>query len=152
MLDSAATLPPSVERILTRFRALSREDKMQALLQYSRKLEPLPARFAELDRTTYAVPECMTPVALFPDYGNGRIHFYADVNAKQSPTVAAFLAILFTAVNDEPPSTALAIPGDFVRIVMESIGLGAREVGLNALLQRVKRHAAQHVPGTSQQV
>ena len=114
---------------------------MQTLLQYSRKLEPLPDRFRDVDRNDFAVPECMTPVALFPEYERGRMHFYADVDVKRSPTVAAFLAILFSAVNDEPPSTALAIPPDFVREVMESIGLGAREVGLNALLQRVKRHA-----------
>jgi hypothetical protein len=44
-------------------------------------------------------------------------------------------------VNDEPPEVALAIPTDFVRIVMESLGLGTREVGLDALVARVKRLA-----------
>jgi cysteine desulfuration protein SufE len=57
--------------------------------------------------------------------------------------VAAFLGILFSAVNDQPPETTLAIPPDFVRTVMESIGLGTREVGLDALVARVKRHARQ---------
>ena len=147
MIDSAESLPPTVAKILERFRSLSREDKMQALLQYSRKLEPLPERFRELDRNDFAVPECMTPVALFPEFANGRVHFYADVDVRRSPTVAAFLAILLSAVNDEPPSTALAIPSDFVHIVMESVGLGAREVGLNALLQRVKRHAGTMIQG-----
>ena len=117
---------------------------MQALVQFSKKLEPVPERFSGVDRASFAVPECMTPVSLFPEYANGRLHFYADVNVRQSPTVAAFLAILFTAVNDEPPATALAIPSDFVQQVMESIGLGTRETGLNALVQRVKRHASQY--------
>lgn len=115
---------------------------MQALVQYSKRLEPLPARFADLDRAAFAVPECMTPVALFPEFNDGRLHFYADVDVRQSPTVSAFLAILFSAVNDEPPETALSLPSDFARILMDNIGLGTREMGLNALLQRVKRHAA----------
>jgi cysteine desulfuration protein SufE len=71
------------------------------------------------------------------------MYFYADLNVRQSPTVAAFLAILFSAVNGQPPSTILAIPSDFVRRMMEGIGLAGREVGLNAMLTRVKRFAQQ---------
>jgi cysteine desulfuration protein SufE len=137
------TLPPSIARILARFRAMSREDKMQALVQYSKKLEPLPDRFAALDRTDFTVPECQTRVDIFPETrDDGTIHFYADLNVRQSPTIAAFLAIVFGAVNDQPPSVMLAIPEDFVSMVMENIGLGAREVGLNAMIARLKRHAA----------
>jgi cysteine desulfuration protein SufE len=56
--------------------------------------------------------------------------------------VAAFLAIVFAAVNDQPPSVMLAIPDDFVSLVMENIGLGAREFDLNAMIARLKRDAA----------
>jgi cysteine desulfuration protein SufE len=72
---------------------------------------------------------------------DGKLSFYADLDPRRSPTIAAFLAILFGAVNNQPPSTTLAIPNDFARMVMESIGLGAREVGLNAMVERLKRHA-----------
>lgn len=138
------SIPPAVERVLTYFRGLSREEKMQALVQYSKKLEPIPERFADIDRGAYTVPECQTRVDLFPDLRpNGTLHFYADVDARRSPTIAAFLAILLSAVNDQPPTTALGIPSDFARQMMDSIGLGAREVGLNAMLVRVKRFAAQ---------
>src|SRR4029078_9773394 len=65
------------------------------------------------------------------------------LNARQSPTIAAVLAIVFGAVNGQPPSTTLALPLDFVRILMESIGLGAREAGLNAMIARLKRYAAE---------
>jgi hypothetical protein len=56
-------------------------------------------------------------------------------------TIAAFLSILFSAINGQPPETTLAIPEDFVRTIMDSLGLGTREVGLNAMLMRIKRHA-----------
>jgi cysteine desulfuration protein SufE len=121
---------------------LSREEKMQALLSYAKKLEPLPERYAAIDRTNFVIPECQTRVDIFPEYREGRLHFFADVNIRQSPTIAAFLSILFTAVNDQPPATTLAIPADFVRIMMENIGLGARETGLSAMVARVKSYAA----------
>ncbi len=136
-----APLPPSIERVLQRFRAMGREEKMQALLSYARRLEPLPGRLAALDRAPFNVPECQTRVDIFPESRDGRIHFYADINARQSPTVAASLGILFSAVNDHPPAVMLAIPADFVSTVMSSIGLHTREVGLNAMVERLKRHA-----------
>ena len=141
MSEATAPVPPSIERVLRKFRMMSREEKMAALVQYSKKLEPLPERFAELDRADFTVPECNTRVDIFPELRDGTVHFYADVNARQSPTVAAVLALVFSAVNDQPPATTLAIPGDFVRQLMESIGLGAREAGLNAMVERLKRYA-----------
>lgn len=139
--SSTPQIPPSIDRVLRQFRMMSREEKMAALVQYSKKLESLPERFAGLDRADFTVPECNTRVDIFPELQGGNVHFYADVNARQSPTVAAVLALVFKAVNDQPPATTLAIPSDFVRQLMESIGLGAREVGLNAMVERLKRYA-----------
>ena len=135
-------LPPSLDRVLRYFRGLSREERMQALVSYSRKLEPLPDRFKDLPRENFTVPECQTRVDIFPEHHDGRMHFYADLDARRSPTIAAILAILFGAVNEQPPSTTLAIPSDVVRQLMEHIGLGARESGLNAMVARLRRHAA----------
>lgn len=141
--EGAAALPPSVARVLRYFRSLGREEKMQALVAYSKKLEPLPERLRDLDRGAFTVPECQTRVDVFPEFRDGAMHFYADLNVRQSPTIAAFLAILFSAINGQPPSTVLAIPDDFVRQVMEGIGLAGREAGLTAMLLRIKGYAKQ---------
>lgn len=141
MTSPSPTVPPRLEQVLRRFASLGREEKMAALVSYARKLEPLPERFAVLPDDGHTVPECQTPLRLFSEVENGALHFYADINTRQSPTVAAFLAIVFGAVNGEPPATTLAIPPDFVRTVMASIGLGTREVGLEAIVARLKRHA-----------
>jgi cysteine desulfuration protein SufE len=135
------TLPPTIERVLSRFRSMGREEKMQALVHYSKKLEPVPERFLELDRGNFTVPECQTRVDLLPEFHDGKLHFYADLNVRQSPTIAAFLAILFTAINEQPPETTLAIPSDFVHHIMEGMGLSGRELGLNAMVARIKRFA-----------
>jgi cysteine desulfuration protein SufE len=137
-------LPPTLAKTLDRFRALGRDEKMQALLAWSKKLEPLPERLAVLDRAAYTVPECQTRVDLFAEVQpDGTMHYFADVNARQSPTIAAVLAITFAAVNDQPPSVTLALPGDYVHQLMRDIGLGARETGLAAMVARLKRHAAE---------
>src|SRR4051812_34161490 len=115
-MDSAAAapgIPPSIDRVLKLFRSMGREEKMQALVQYSKKLEPLPERFKDIDRGTFTVPECQTRVDIIPEMRDGRIYFYADLNVRQSPTIAAVLAIIFGAVNGHPPATPLAIPPNF---------------------------------------
>jgi len=142
MNETAGAIPPSIEKVLRQFRAMGREEKMQALVAYSKKLEPFPDRLNDIDRGEFTVPECQTRVDIIPEVHDGKMHFYADLNARQSPTIAAVLAIVFSAVNDQPPATTLAIPPDFVRTLMESIGLGAREPGLNAMITRLKRYAA----------
>jgi cysteine desulfuration protein SufE len=140
--EESRTLPPSIEKVLRRFQMMGRDEKMQALVQYSKRLEPLPAKYDAIDRSDYTIPECQTRVDIFPEVVDGKMHFYADVNVRQSPTIAAMLAIIFSAVNDEPPQVTLDIPTDFVRTLMEGVGLHTREVGLNAMVTRLKRYAA----------
>jgi cysteine desulfuration protein SufE len=140
---SPGPIPPTIARVLSRFRAMAREEKMQALVHYSKKLEPLPERFRDVERSSFSVPECQTRVDLFPEHHDGVMHYYADLNIRQSPTIAAFLSILFSAINEQPPETTLAIPSDFVQQLMEGIGLSGREVGLNAMVGRIKRYAQQ---------
>lgn len=133
-------MPPGLEKLLRRFAMLTPDMTRQALVQYSNRLPALPERFEQLDREQYAVHECQTPVALFPEVVDGRMYFHADV-PKGAPTIRALLAMLFEALNGQPPETTLAIPNDFVRQVMDKIGLGTREVGLNAMVERLKRAA-----------
>lgn len=142
MSDSGERVPDSIERVLRRFGAMDRSARMQALVQYSRKLEPVPDRYKDIDRSAFTVPECQTRVDIFPEFRDGRMHYYADVNVRESPTVAAVLAVLLAAVNDQPPSVTLSIPADFVRTLMEGMGLNTREAGLTAMVLRLKRAAA----------
>ncbi len=133
-------VPPGIQKLLNRFATLNREMATQALVQYAHKLPPLPDRFREMDPEQHRVHECLTPVALFSEVQDGKMYYYADV-PQGAPTIRALLAMLFGALNGEPPQTTLAIPPDFVRQVMSKIGLGTREVGLNAMVERLKRAA-----------
>jgi cysteine desulfuration protein SufE len=137
-------IPPSIEKILRRFATLSPDMTRQALVQYANKLPPPPERFQGLDPEQYRVHECQTPVAIFPEVVDGKMFYHADL-PRESAALRALLAMIFDAVNGQPPETVLAIPPDFVRRVMGSIGLQAREAGLNAMVERLKRAARQAV-------
>ena len=136
----SAGIPPGIEKILRRFATLTPDLTRQALVQYANKLPPLPERFRGLDPAQYRVTECQTPVAIFPEVVDGKMHFHADV-PQGAPTIRALLAMLFDALNGQPPETTLAIPPDFVPRVMGKIGLATREVGLTAMVERLKRAA-----------
>lgn len=133
-------VPESIQKILRRFATLTPDMTRQALVQYANKLPPLPERFQNLDREQFAVHECMTPVAIYPEVVDGKMYYFADV-PQSAPTIRALLAMIFEAVNGQPPATVLAIPSDFVRLVMDKLGLGTREVGLNAMVERLRRAA-----------
>jgi cysteine desulfuration protein SufE len=138
--ESASTMPDGIAKILRRFATLSPDLTRQALVQYANRLPPLPERFQNLDREDFAVHECMTPVAIYPEVVDGRMYYYADVPSS-APTIRALLAMIFEAVNGQPPESVLGIPQDFVRQVMDKLGLGTREVGLNAMVERLRRAA-----------
>lgn len=137
---STAGVPPSIARILRRFATLSPDMTRQALVQYANKLPPLPERFQGLDAAQYRVHECQTPVAIFPEVVDGKMWFHADV-PRESAAIRALLAMLFEALNGQPPEATLAIPPTFVREVMGGIGLQAREAGLSAMVERLRRAA-----------
>ena len=87
--QETSSIPPLIDRVLKLFRSMGREEKMQALVQYSKKLEPLPERFKDLDPGAFTIPECMTRVDIIPEMKDGKLHFYADLNIRESPTIAA---------------------------------------------------------------
>ena len=142
MTDTTAEIPPGVQKILRRFSTLSPEMVKQALVQYSAKLPDVPEQFADLDRSQFAVHECQTPVALFSEVVDGRMFYWADV-PRSAPTIRALLAMLTEALNGQPPEAVLAVPEDFVRQIMNKLNLSTREVGLNAMVERMKRAARQ---------
>ena len=141
---SGSPLPPSIDKILRRFATLSPDMTRQALVQYAGRLPPLPERLQGMDQEQFRVHECQTPVSIFPEVVDGKMFYHADL-PRESAALRALLAMIFEAVNGQPPETVLGIPPDFVRQVMGKIGLQAREAGLNAMVERLKRAARQAV-------
>ena len=128
-----------LEDRIERFRSLSRELRMQQLLNYARKFPELPeelgaARDAGLNR----VEECQTPLFMWVSVSDGAVQIYADA-PREAPTVRGFMAFLMDALNGQPAGDAADLPMD----LLERMGLGEilgvmRTSGLGSVIHRVR--------------
>jgi cysteine desulfuration protein SufE len=130
--------------IIEQFQWADSELRLEMLLDYARKLPPLPERFiAQRDAGVNRVPECQTPVFLFMELHDGKLKIHVDV-ADESPTVQGFISILVHAFNEVDPQEVADAPND----LLDQLGLSdvvrmQRAVGLAAILARIKRNAAE---------
>lgn len=134
---------PTLDTLIPRFKAADRSTRLETLLDYSRKLPPLPERLeAEKDRGDHRVHECQTPVFLWVELEDGKVHIHADV-PRESPTVRGFISLLARALEGAAPEDVARIPDDLLDQLGLSETLGmTRTQGLTAILQRIKRSVA----------
>jgi cysteine desulfuration protein SufE len=129
--------------LIPRFKAADRETRLETLLDYSKKLPPLPERFeAAKEQGQNRVPECQTTVYLWVEVDEGRVHIYADV-PREAPTVRGFIALLARSLDGATPDTVARIPMDLLdRLgLSETLGM-TRTQGLTAILHRIKSTVA----------
>ena len=134
---------PTLDTIIPRFKAADRSTRLETLLDYSRKLPPIPERLeAEKDRGEHRVHECQTPVFLWVELEDGKVHIHADV-PRESPTVRGFISLLARALEGAAPEDVARVPDDLLDQLGLSETLGmTRTQGLTAILQRIKRSVA----------
>ena len=134
---------PTLDTLIPRFKAAVRSTRLETLLDYSRRLPPLPERLeAEKDRGDHRVHECQTPVFLWVELEDGKVHIHADV-PRESPTVRGFISLLARTLEGAAPEDVARIPDDLLDQLGLSETLGmTRTQGLTAILQRIKRSVA----------
>jgi cysteine desulfuration protein SufE len=134
---------PTLDTIIPRFRAADRQTRLETLLDYSRKLPPLPQKYeAEKAQGRNMVEECQTPVYLWVEVDGGRVHIHADV-PRESPTVRGFVSLLARTLDGESPDAVAKLPLDLLDQLGLSEALGmTRTQGLTAILHRVKSSVA----------
>jgi cysteine desulfuration protein SufE len=144
-MGSMSTAPP-LQRIVDLFAAAPKELRVQALLEYSRKVPPLPEELASHPELLESVPECQTPFFLATEVNDEELvtlHF--DVPA-ESPTTRGFAGILHSGLNGAKAEDVLATPNDFYL----KMGLGEaisslRLRGMGAILARMKRQVREQL-------
>jgi cysteine desulfuration protein SufE len=134
---------PSLDSLIPRFKSADRTTRLETLLDYSRKLPPLPPRYQdEKARGEHRVHECQTPVYLWVDVDQGQVHIHADV-PPESPTVRGFISLLARALEGATPADVARVPDDLLDQLglSETLGMN-RTQGLTAILFRIKRSVA----------
>ena len=130
---------PDFPKLISRYRALDRNTRLEALLDWSKKLPDLPAELLPLkEQGVGRVHECQTPVFLYVEVTEGIVAIHADV-PRESPTVRGFLSLLIKQLNGATPADVQATPDDLLEQLGLSNDLGmTRTQGLTAILGRVK--------------
>ena len=134
---------PTLDTLIPRFKAADRTTRLETLLDYSRKLPPLPERLqSEQERGAHRVHECQTPVFLWVEVEDGKVHIHADV-PPESPTVRGFISLLARSLDGAAPADVARIPDDLLDQLglSETLGMN-RTQGLTAILFRIKRSVA----------
>ncbi|MEX0887081.1 MAG: SufE family protein [Phycisphaeraceae bacterium] len=135
-----------LQEIVDLFQSVDADMRLELLLDYARKLPPLPQRLrAARDSDEHRVHECQTPVFLWveaDEQERGALAIHVEV-AEEAPTVQGFASILVHGYSGQPAQTVAEAPAD----LLNQLGLSqairmTRTIGLSALLARVKREAA----------
>jgi cysteine desulfuration protein SufE len=136
-------MPGTLEKTISRFATADRQTRLDLLLDYARKLPPLPERYREArDLGLNRVPECQSPVFLFLESEGGTVKLHADAPV-EAPTVRGFVSLLSREVSGSTPEAVASIPGDLLDRLQLSEILGmTRMQGLTAIVGRIKRMAA----------
>ena len=133
---------PSLETLIPRFKAADSQTRLETLLDYSKKLPPLPERLQAEKRDDNRVHECQTTVYLWVEVDDRGVHIFADV-PREAPTVRGFISLLSRTLEGQTPETVAQIPLDLLdRLgLSETLGM-TRTQGLTAILHRIKRSVA----------
>lgn len=131
-------LPERLQEIVDDFTYCVGREKLEYLLQLAESLEPLPS-WLEAERASMdEVHECMTPVFIFAESNNGRLHFHFDV-PPESPTVRGFAAIMQQGLDGATPAEVQAVPNEFyMQMGLQDVLTSQRLNGMAAILAHMK--------------
>jgi len=124
------------------FSAAPKDLRIQALLDYSRRLPELPDRLIQSPELLEVVPECQSPFALIVEQDDDTVHLFFRVPA-EAPTVRGFASILHEALEGSPSQEILDVPNDFyLKMGLQEAVSSQRLNGMSAILHRIKAQVA----------
>jgi cysteine desulfuration protein SufE len=140
-------LPERLARIVDVFRSSPREFRVEALLDFSKRLPPLPPELAQHREELERVPECQTPFFLASRLEGDRVRLYFDA-PPESPTVRGYAGILAAGLDGESPEAILDVDNDFyLNMGLEEVVTPLRLRGMGAIIARLKQQVGALIPG-----
>ncbi len=139
MIDPTAF--PKLHEFIEEFQDLDDDtERLQTLVELADELPPVsPERGAQPFPTTCRVQECQTPVHLWVDWRDDRLHLEADVPVK-SPTVRGLLAVVVQSLEGATAAQVLSMPEDWLPMLGLAAALGmTRQQGLRGVIRRIKQ-------------
>jgi cysteine desulfuration protein SufE len=145
---TAATLNPRMQEIVDDFNAVSGQDRLQLLLDFSRELPDLPDRYAEEPGLLEPVPECQSPLFLAVEVDpDTTVHLFFAAPA-EAPTTRGFASILHSGLDGLDADEVLATPAEFsAQLGLNNLVSPLRLRGMAAMLARIKRQVRERRSG-----
>ena len=133
-------LPEKLQKVVQRFATAPRELKGQALLQYAKKVPPLPQEYADDPNRLARVHECQSPFFLAVNVGDdGRVQLFFDC-PPETPTVRGFAGIIREGLEGEHYSVVLDVPTTFYSSMgLEEVVSPMRLRGMRAIMAAIRR-------------
>jgi len=137
---------PKLRGFIDELADLDDAERLQTLVELADELPPIAeARAREPFPSACRVQECQTPVHLWMDWINDRLHLEADVPEK-SPTVRGLVAIVVQSLEGATPSQVLSLPEDWLPILHLTSAMGMqRQQGLRGVIRRIKQETHRHL-------
>lgn len=138
-------LPAAMADLVEDFTAVSEADRLQLLLEISKELPDLPARYAERTAEMERVHECQSPLFLAVEVDRATppepvVRLFFDAPA-EAPTTRGFAGILHESLDGLTPAQVLDVPDDApYRFGLATAVSPLRMRGMVAMLSRIKRH------------
>ena len=133
-------LPAKLETIVDLFASAPRDIKLQALLDYSRRLPPLPPEFAQHPEQLEKVHECQSPFFLAVEVGADGVVSLAFDAPPEAPTTRGYAGILAEGLAGSSVEEVLAVPDDFyLEMGLTDVVSPLRLRGMAAIVARLKR-------------
>ena len=138
MTEPIPALPEKLQSIVTLFRSAPKPLRLQALLEYSKKLPPLPTKYAEHPEFMQAVPECASPFFLVTEPRGEGVEMYFKV-PEEAPTVRGYAGILAEGLAGASREEILNVPDQFyMEMGLSELITPMRLRGMGAILMRLK--------------
>jgi cysteine desulfuration protein SufE len=132
-------LPEALSEIREDFLAVSVPDRLQLLLEFSRELPELPDRYRDHPDLLERVVECQSPVFIFTEVTDGRVHLHATA-PEQAPTTRGFASILAQGLDGLTVQEALDVPADYPMTLGLAEAVSPLRIrGMLGMLGRIQR-------------
>jgi len=134
------SIPDQLQKIINRFSSAPRELKGQALLQYAKRVPPLPPDYAENPDRLARVHECQSPFFLATELDEeGGVHLHFDC-PPETPTVRGFAGVIREGLEGEHYSVVLEVPTTFYASMgLEEVVSPMRLRGMRSIMAAIRR-------------
>lgn len=141
---SKGMVPERLQTIVDTFQNAPKQLRLQLLLEYSKKVPPLPESLVQNRDELEQVHECQTPFFIATEVDDEHVHFFFDA-PPEAPTTRGFAGVLSEGLNGLSPDEVLSTPDNFY----EDLKLGEvisplRLRGMTAIMGRLKRQVREH--------